>query len=227
MNYFESCLHSLPEGSDSPSRLALVARRLGYDGIIICNHIGFEKFFRPDAVNELKGIKVAFGVEVVANNPRSMRSRVAAARGRFPFVAVHGGSEETNKAACEDPEVDVLFHPEEGRRVLGIAAARAAQMNQVAIGFDLRPLIHLRGSSRSRWLEVVQRNLILARKFELPMIITTGSRSHLDIRAPRELRALAEMAGFESCETEEALRYPARVLELNSRRWAGPGVEIL
>lgn len=205
----------------------MAARRLGYEGIIICNHTGFEKFFRPDAVRDVKGIMVAFGTEVVANNPRALRSRVASARAHFPFVAVHGGSEEMNKAACEDPEVDVLFHPEEGRKVLSIAAARAAQTNQVAIGFDLRPLIRLRGSSRYRWLEVVQRNLNLARKFELSMTITTGSRSRLDLRAPRELRALAELAGFESHETEEALRYPARVLELNSRRWAGPGVEIL
>ena len=227
MSYIESCLHALPEGSDSPSRLALIARRLGYGGIIICNHTGYEKFFRPEAVKEVKGIEVAFGIEVVANNLRSMHSRVAAARLRFPFVAVHGGSEEMNKAACENPEIDVLFHPEEGRKALGIASAKAAQMNQVAIGFDLRPLIHLRGSSRSRWLEVVQRNLSLARKFELSMTITTGSRSRLDLRAPRELRALADIAGFENHETEAALRYPARVLELNKRRWAGPGVEIL
>lgn len=227
MSYFESCLHSLPEGADSPSRLAMAARRLGYEGIIICNHTGFERFFRPDAVREVKGIKVAYGIEVVANNPRSIHSRVAAARMRFPFVAVHGGSEETNRAACENPEVDVLFHPDEGRKFLGIPAAKAAQMNQVAIGFDLRPLIHLRGSSRSRWLEVVRRNLNLTRKFELSMTITTGSRSHMDLRAPKELRALAHIAGFESHETDEALMYPARVLELNSRKWAAPGVEIL
>ena len=227
MSYFESCLHSLPEGSDSPSRMAMVARRLGYDGIIICNHTGYEKFLQPSAVREVKGINVAFGIEIVANNHRSMRSRVDAARARFPFVAVHGGSEEMNKAACEDPNVDALFHPEEGRKVLGIAAARAAQMNQVAIGFDLRPLIRLRGSSRSKWLQVVQRNLNLARKFELSMIITSGSRSRYDLRAPRELLALAEIAGFEGREAKDALRYPAGVLELNSRRWAGPGVEIL
>jgi ribonuclease P/MRP protein subunit RPP1 len=205
----------------------MAARRLGYEGIIICNHTGYEKFLQPSAVREVKGIEVSFGTEVVANNPRALRSRVAQARSRFPFVAVHGGSEEMNRAACEDPEVDVLFHPEEGRKVLGIAAAKAAQMNRVAIGFDLRPLIHLRGSSRSRWLEVVQRNLNLARKFELSMAITTGSRSRLDLRAPRELRALAGIAGFESNEIDEALMYPARVLELNNRRWAGPGVEIL
>jgi ribonuclease P/MRP protein subunit RPP1 len=227
MSYYESCIHALPEGSDSPSRLALVARRLGYAGIVICSHTGFEKVFRPNAVREVSGIKVAFGVEVVASNPRSLHSRVANARSRFPFVAVHGGSEEMNKAACENPEVDVLIHPEEGRKVLGIAAAKSAQMNQVAIGFDLSPLIRLRGSARSRWLQIVQRNITLARKFDLAITLTTCARSHLDLRGPRDLQALAEAAGFESVEVEEALKFPGRLLELNSRRWAGPGVEIL
>jgi hypothetical protein len=35
------------------------------------------------------------------------------------------------------------------------------------------------------------------------------------------------MAGLESFEVEEALKFPGQLLELNSRRWAGPGVEIL
>jgi len=227
MSYIESGLHSLPDGRDSPSRLALAARRLGFVGIIICNHTGFENIFRPEAALEVKGIRVIFGAEVMAANPRALRSRVASARARFPFVAVHGGSEEMNRAACEDPEVDVLVHPEEGRRVLSVASARAASQNQVAIGFDLGPLIRLRGSARSRWLQVVERNLNLVRKFDLAMTLTTGPRSHMDLRAPRDLQALAEIAGLESSEAKEALKWPGKIQELNQRSWAGPGVEII
>lgn len=227
MSYYESCLHCLPEGSDSPSRMALAAKRLGYQGVVICNHTGFEGLFRPDAVREVKGIKVAFGAEVVASNPRMLKSRVAKIRCNYPFVGVHGGSEEINKAACENPDVDVLFHPEEAKKTLSIADARAAKTNQVAIGFDLSPLIRLRGSPRSKWLERADRNLILARKFRLSLIITAGAWSHLDLRGPKDLLALAELAGFARSEAEAALRYAGLVLEMNSRRWAGPGVEIL
>ena len=227
MSYYESCIHALPEGSDSASRLALAAKRLGYSGIIICNHTGYEKVFRPEAVLEISSINVAFGIEVVAPNPRSLRSKVTAARGKYPFVAVHGGSEEMNRAACENPEVDMLVHPEEGKKVLGIATAKAAQKNQVAIGLDLSPLIRLRGNSRSRWLQIVQRNIILARKFDLSFIITTCASSRLDLRAPRDLQALAEIAGLESFEAEEALRFPGHLLDENCRKWLGPGVEIL
>jgi ribonuclease P/MRP protein subunit RPP1 len=227
MSYYEICVHSLPDGSDSPSRLAFVARKLGYEGIVICNHTGFERFFLPDAVQKIKGIKVEFGIEVVANNPRTLRSKVATSRERFPIVGVHGGSEEMNRAACEDPNVDVLFHPDEYRKTLTIAAAKAAQINQVAIGFDLKPLMRLRGSQRFRWIETISRNLDLTRKFDLPMTITTGARSHYDLRSPRDLHALATTVGFEDHEIDEALRYPTKLLDLNKRRWAGPGVEIL
>lgn len=227
MSYYESCVHALPEGSDSASRLALVARRLGYSGIIVCNQTGYDKIFRPDAVLDVSGIKVAFGIEVVATNPRSLRGKVAAAHGKFPFIVVHGGSEEMNRAACENPEVDMLVHAEEGRKVLSIAAARAAQINQVAIGLDLSPLIRLRGNARSRWLQITQRNIILARKFDLCLIITTCAKSRLDLRSPRDLQALAEIAGLDSLEAEEALKFPEQLLDKNSRKWAGPGVEIL
>jgi ribonuclease P/MRP protein subunit RPP1 len=129
---------------------------------------------------------------------------------------VHGRSDETIRAACEDPNVDMLMHLDEGRRPLGIAAARAAEQNQVAIGFDLSPLIRFRGSYRSRWLDVQRRSIELARKFD-----------HLDLRTPRDLMALAEVMGLEHSEAEEAMNLPGKLLDLNLRSWQGPGVELL
>lgn len=227
MTFYECGLHSLPEGFDSPSRFALVAKRLGYDGIIICNHSGQENLFRPEACRNVKEIEVAFGIEVMASNPRSLSSRVSSARGRYPFLAVHGGTDDINRAACESADVDVLLHPTESRRGLSAVAAKSAQRNQVAIGFDLGPMVRLRGTARSRWMETLGRDLALARKFKLGMMITTGAWSHLDMRGPREVMALAEMAGFESDEIRDGLALPGRILELNRKNWKGPGVELL
>jgi ribonuclease P/MRP protein subunit RPP1 len=225
MSYYE-CLKALPEGSDSASRLALAAKRLGYQGLIVCNAEP-EKIFRPDAASKVMGIDMAFGAEVMAANPRILKSRITSLRSRFPLILVLGSSDEIIRAACEDPNVDVLVHTDEGRRPLGIAAARAAEQNQVAIGFDLSPLIRLRGSYRARWLDIQRRNIELSRKFDLSMIITANARSHLDLRSPRDLMALAEVAGFEHSEAEEALKLPGKLLALNKRSWLGPGVELL
>jgi len=225
MSFYE-CLKAYPEGSASASRLALTAKRLGYPGIIICNQEP-HKLFRPGATEFIKGIEVAIGAEVTAQNARALKSRISSLRARYPFLMVRGTTEEIIRVASEDPNVDVLQHPCDVRRPLGIATARAARLNQVAIGFDLSPLLKLCGSPRARWLEALRRNLLFSRKFDLCPVITAGARSHLDLRSPRDLIALAEVAGFELDEAKEALSLPGKLLELNRRRWQSPGVELL
>jgi len=225
---FCECLKAYPESSASASRLALTAKGLGYHSLVICNAQP-QNVFRPDAAAAIKGIRMIMGAEVTAANPRALKSRVSAMRAKYPFLMVWGGSDEMIKAASEDPNVDLLIHPcaYDIRRSLGIATARSARLNQVAIGFDLGALVHLRGSSRARWLEAARRNLQVARKFELSLVITAGALSHLDLKAPRDLLALAEVAGFEQEEAEEALQLPEKLVELNQREWTGPGVELL
>ncbi|MEI8003899.1 MAG: RNase P subunit p30 family protein [Methanothrix sp.] len=225
MSFYE-CLSVFPEGAASASRMALTAKGLGYHGIIICNSDP-GRIFMPQAVEQVKGIVVAVGVEVTASGSKALKSRISALRARYPFLVVRAGTEETIRVACEDPNVDLLMHPCEVRRPLGIATARAAKLNQICIGFDLSPLVILRGRARSRWLQALRRNLQLVRKFELLPIITTSARSHLDLHSPRDPVAMAEVAGFEHDEAEEALRRPGTLLALNRRKWIGPGVELL
>jgi len=225
MSFYE-CLKAYPEGSASASRLALTAKRLGYQGLIICNQEP-SKVFRPEAAGRIKGISLILGAEAKSASTRALRGRILALRGSYPFLVVQGVTEETIRAACEDPNVDMLLHPCDGQRPLTIASARAAKLNRVAIGFDLSPLMRLRGSSRARWLQACQRNLKLARKFDLALVITASARSHLDLRAPRDLLALAEVAGFDPGEAASALQLPGKLVEQNRKRWLGPGVELL
>jgi len=227
MSYYACNLHAIPDGSDSPSRLALFARRLGYFGIVICNHYGLDNAFYPEASKNIEKMDVAWGIEVVSADIKALKNQISSTRGRVDFLSVHGGTEGVNRAACEDPKVDMLAHPDSRGQSLSIAAVRAAFQNEVAIGFDLRPMIQLRGSQRSKWFTVFRRNLELARKFDLKMILTTDARSHLDLRAPREMIALAKVAGMEENEAIEALIYPQKIIDLNRKRWAAPGVELL
>ncbi|MGB5099496.1 MAG: RNase P subunit p30 family protein [Methanothrix sp.] len=225
MSFYE-CLSVFPEGEASASRMALTAKGLGYQGIIICN-CEPGRIFMPQAAEKIKGIEVAIGAEVTASSSKALKSRISAQRARYPFIVVSAGSDETIRAASEDPNVDLLMHPCEVRRPLSIATARAAKLNQISIGFDLSPIVILRGSSRSRWLQAVRRNLQLVRKFELHPVITASANSHLDLRSPRDLVAMAEVAGFEPDEAKEALRRSGTLLALNRRKWVGPGVELL
>jgi len=239
MSYYE-CVRAMPESSASASRLALTARQLGYSGIIICNR-DTARIFMPQAARKIKGIEVIIGAEIGRSadcppghsiaagsfNARALKSRIGSLRQKYHFLMVSGRSDEIMRAASEDPNVDVLMHPCESRRPLTIAAARAARQNYVAIGIDLSPMMQLRGSPRARWLSSLHQTLDLARKFRLSLVITAGAASHLDLRSPRDLLALAEIAGFEPDEAKEALDLPGRIVKDNSRNWLSPGVELL
>lgn len=225
MSFYE-CISVFPEGASSASRMALTARSLGYKGIIICNHDP-ARIFMPQAVEKIRGIEVAIGTEVTGSSIKALKSRISALRSRYPFIVVRAGSEETIRVASEDPNVDLLIHPCDFKRPLAIATARSARSNQICIGFDLSGLVLLRGSSRSRWLAALRKNLQLVRKFELNPIITASATTHLDLHSPRDLVAMAEVAGFDADEAKEALRRPGKLLELNRRRWVAPGVELL
>ena len=225
MNFYE-CVKAYPEGSSSASRMALTARNLGYKGIIICNSDP-TRIFMLAAAERVTGIEITVGAEVVASNVRALKSRIGTLRTRYPFLVVRGVTDEIVSIASEDPNVDLLVYPCESRRPLSIATAKAAKLNQVSIGFDLSPLIYLRGSQRARWLAAVSRNLQLVRKFELSPIITAGAKSHIDLRSPRDLAALAEVAGFGPEEAEEAMSRQGMLLAQNRRHWVGPGVELL
>lgn len=225
MNSYEF-VRVFPEGAASASRMALTAKGLGYQGIIICNQEP-NKIFMPQAADRIKGIEVTIGTEVAAQGSKALKNRIFALRTRYPFLVVRGDTVGTIRMASEDPNVDLLMHPCNVRRPLGIATARAAKLNQISIGFDLSPMLHLRGSQRARWLEAVRRNLLLVRKFELCPVITANANSHLDLRSPRDLVAMAQVAGFEQDEAREALCRPAKLLALNRRKWVAPGVELL
>lgn len=225
MSFYE-CLSAYPEGSSSASRMAMKAKSLGYKGIIICNKEP-QRLFRPEAAERIRGIETAIGAEVEAKDARSLRNRMYSLRAKYPFLLVRGTTEEIVRTASEDPNVDVLIPPCDNRRPLGIAAARAAQQNQVAIGFDLGPFFYISDRQRIRWLGVVERNLQLARKFDLELLLTAGSRSHLDLRSPRDIIALAEVVGFEHTEAHQALSMAGKLVDLNRRCWPSPGVELL
>lgn len=214
----------MPQGSSSPSRMALVARRLGFSGIIVMSINGSGDLQWLEAAQRIGGITVSSGVEVVSKDPRSLKGRISSLRDRYHFLAVHATSEPLFREAFADPRVDLVVNS--GFR-LTVPPARSAKRNQVALAIDLQPMIRLRGISRSRWLDLQRYNVRVARKFGIKMMLTVSPRSHLDLRAPRDMIAMAQILGISREEALEALRLPGRILDMNRRRWASPGVEVL
>jgi ribonuclease P/MRP protein subunit RPP1 len=158
-----------------------------------------------------------------------LKRKIGEKRSRCDVLVFRGGDEELNRKAAEDPRVDVLLHPEKGRKDSGIdhVVAEAASENHVAIGFDLQQLL-ADGKKQTHILSHWRRNLKLCDKYDAPYIITSHAGEKLDMRAPRELKALIDSLGYDG--KKAVSDHPAAVIERAKKARDGsvvrPGVEL-
>ncbi len=237
--FYDFCVHTTPDGENTVSEMASLARYFGYSGIVIANHTDKFSQAKPGALewstspaassagsgkeSKIKeGFEIFKGIELAEENPSKLQSLIGKFRKTVDVLIVHGGSEKTNRAAVENPRVDILNHPAfEKSNGLNQVLAKTASENNVAIGLNLRPILHLRGSRRIHLLSDLRANLELARKYEVSLILLSDAMSCFDLRAPMEVLALAELCGLEENEAIEALSIiPEKIL---SRNRPGPG----
>jgi ribonuclease P/MRP protein subunit RPP1 len=140
-----------------------------------------------------------------------LKERIKKYRPKVDVLVVHGGDEVINRIAVGERMVDVLNHPRNG---LNHVVARLAAKNKVAIGFDIGNIIHKRGGARSKALSEMRKNLILARRYGTPIILSSNAHSIYDLRAPREVIALTRLFGMKREEAVRALsEIPSMIVE--------------
>ena len=219
--FYDFCVHATPDGDNTVEQLAALARHFRYSGIALANHSDKLPQSRPSLASP-DGFEIFRGIELVEENPSKLHGLIGKFRKSVDVLIVHGGSEAVNRAALENPRVDILNHPAFDKSSgLNQVLAKAAAENDVAIGLTLRPLLHSRGSRRIRLLSDLRANLDLARKYDVSLVLSSDAMSCFDLRSPMETLALAEVCGLEEDEAIEAMStVPEKII---SRNRPGPG----
>ena len=222
-NFFDLIVHALPEGSDSVSRLALVAKKLGYSGIAIMDQENTEHKKEDNNVYLPHDFSIHYGIGITCK-PSKIRDEVGRNKGGSGLVVIKGADEETNRTALETPGVDILLQPLQFNNVL----SKIACDNSVAIGFDLGSLIFKHGEDRVNELIIMRTNLRHARKYDVPMILTGNSYSHYDLRSPREMAAISGLFGMTEKEAVDAMsRVPLDIMRRKNHDYIQEGIEII
>jgi ribonuclease P/MRP protein subunit RPP1 len=166
-------------------------------------------------------IQILKGVEIHPKNPPDLKRKLQKFRKKADVLLVHGGDLKINRAACENPRVDILCHPYRSRRDSGMnhVLAKKASENGVAVEFNLKYLFKTRFSHRYRVLSQFRDILKLQRKFKFPLIITSGARSIYDLRSPLDVMVLTRCFGMNKEEAYTALsETPRQITETNRLR---------
>jgi len=207
--------HAAPETRTTPARMALTAARAGYDALVLRNHTDADDYPSFEVPDDLP-VPVHEGVEVRAEDVESLHESVRRAeREDAAVVVAHGGDESINRAAI-GAGVDLLAHPNRGRgrgRSFDHVLARDAADAGVAVEIALAPVLRSSGGERVKALRDLRATLRLVRKYDTPFVVSADPDTHLQVRAPRETRALARLVGIEDDEFERATKEtPERLL---------------
>jgi ribonuclease P/MRP protein subunit RPP1 len=212
LKFYDLNVHAYPETEVSAEEMLSIAKRYGYASIALTNH---DESIHKEMTSE----SIFTGVEIRAHSVAELKRKIRIHWGKVTVLAVHGGDDVVNRAALEDPRVDILVHPygEAGEGELNHISVRYAAENGIALDFNINALIQSRRGTRARILMKMRELVKLVRKYKAPRILTSNAHSIYDLRAPREMIALASLFGMEREEATRALsEFPQAIVE---KRW--------
>jgi len=173
----------------------------------------------PKAAVDLASVCV-----VKTNNTTELEQLIARSRQKAEIIAVYGGNYDINRAACSNPAVDILLHPELGRHDSGLdhICARAAQENNVAIELNFHSILESYRRHRVAVFAAMRKNIMLCKKYGAPMVVASGALSKWDLQSGRELASLANLLGMELGKAIDAVSaVPEQIVLTNREKLAG------
>lgn len=195
-------------GTNSIEEMVKTAEKLNFSTFAIVDMLETKKeldVIKKDISSIKTNINVLVGVEIKANDTTELQNKINLFRDLVDIIVISGGDLNINRAAVENPKVDILAHPEYKRRDSGLdhVMMKSAADNFVAIELNFREYLHTYRKTRSHVLNHMRRNVGLALQFNAPIITTSAAESIWDLRAGRELSSLAYICGL---DREQAIK---------------------
>lgn len=225
MEFYDLHVHTnLSIGENTVDEMVSMAKLLGFKGIGIARYYAGHL----DPLPMLDGIDIINSVMLKPSKADELGSLADKVRSRAEILMVHGGDYDINRAACENSMIDVLCHPELGRKDSGLdhICARAAHDNDVAIEINFREVLENYKRNRVYVLSAMKKNIELCKKYETRLVTSSSAVTRWGMRSGRELAAIAHVLGIElgsAIETTSSI--PEMMLRANREKLSGKRFE--
>lgn len=220
MSFYDLHVHSkLSIGENTLEEMIGMAKRLGIAGL------GVAQYY-PGEIEDIPkfDIDVVKCVILKPNNANELNELAQKVRSHAEILMVHGGNYDVNRAACENSLIDVLCHPELGRKDSGLdhICVKAANENEVAIEINFREILESYKKNRIYILSAMKKNIKLCRKYGANMITASGAVTKWGLRSGRELAAISNLLGLELGDAiDSASTIPQNMAIKNREKIAG------
>lgn len=214
-----------PAGPSTVARLAATAADYGYDGLVIVNSPEEPPAWDPAAIEATFGLDVVEGLTLTPDNRAAARGAVGHHRPETTVLALDGGDPAVNAFGVRQTKVDVLRRPMAGDGDLDHVLVRLAAEHDVHLTVELGPVLRSTGPARTKAIAGLRKLRELVEDADAPFVVTAGAGSHLELRAPRELAAVADTAGFDREAVERGLAAWGHLAAVNRARRSADMVE--
>lgn len=177
--------------------------------------------FKNDLKDNLKDvIDVDYTLLIKSNNPSEIRKTVRKYKNRSSCISVLGGDLKVNRTCLENIQVDVLSKPYLKRYDSGLnhVLAKEAKDNNVAIEIVFSDILKSYLAHRSKILANLRDIYKLYRKYDFPLILSSGAESVFDLRTVKDFEAVFTQSGLSDLEVKNSFKTAANILEFNKDR---------
>lgn len=213
-------------GSSYENNIELAAEALKYGW----NHINFSYNqndyadaidFKKDLNSYFEGdIGIDYTLEIKSNNVSEIRKLVKRFRKKSSCISVVGEDLKINRAVLENVQIDVLSRPYLKRYDAGInhVLAKEAVRNNVAIELSFKDVLKSYLAHRSKVLSNFNDIYTLYRKYDFPLVLSSGAKSVFDLRTLQDFRAFFIQTGLHEEEVEKSFATASDILKFNESR---------
>lgn len=212
------------------------ASRLGYSaiGMVLPANFEKEKIQTLQKMCKEAGIDFISRVDLKPKTPRDLLQNLRRLRRKFEIIAVLCESKSVARQAAKDRRVDLLNFPSADlrKRFFDEAEAELASSALAFLEIDMKILLRSEGSVRIRLLSKMRREAAIAKKFRVPIVISSGVSDPLLMRKPREMAAMASLFDLDEFSALEAVsKNPWAIVKRNREKlspgFVAPGVRVL
>ncbi len=193
----DACIHPYPEGNSSVRRMAVDARALGFDGIVVPGA-------RP---GKYQGVRIIPAIIISETDIRKVTGQIRKCGNGETLLLVDAGENGFNRAVLSQKGVHGIRRVHRApRNSFDHVAARLAAENGIAVDIDLSPIIQEKGTIRQKVLSRYIDLMRLYSRYHFPLTISSNACSVLDLRSPDEICLICTLFGMEEEDARRALQ---------------------
>jgi len=227
-------LHLKPRNPDEISSMLNLAHELGYRRVAVSSDK--KSLLHAQSICNKIGLDLVSRIDLTPANDKELTSLLTRFRRSVEILAIICETKPVLRQASKDHRVDLLnFSPMlkiRSQVFFDHQTAMLASQSNCSYEINVSDILHHIDAHTARLLYIIRLELENAKKKSIPVILSSGAVSKLQMREPRGTASLAELIG---ATEEEALKMisdnPNRLVDRNreklSSSFVSPGLRVV